>query len=74
MRLGRLYVFFEKEVVRAVQTRSQMGDRSQEEWEQKTGDIQTTKTEARAWEVEWRRKPPEGWEDPVTTTGYSLID
>ena len=31
MRLGRLYVFFEKEVVHAIQARSQMGGRGEEE-------------------------------------------
>jgi len=40
MRLGRLYVFFEKEVVHAIQKRSQMGGRSEEEREEKTGNLQ----------------------------------
>ena len=33
-----------------------------------------TKTEALTWEVEWRRKPLEDWEEPVMTTESSLID
>jgi integrase len=33
-----------------------------------------TKTEALDWEAEWRKKPPEEWEEPVTTTESSLIE
>jgi predicted transcriptional regulator len=40
MRMGRLYVFFEKEVIRAIQTRSQVGGRSEEEGQEEAGDLQ----------------------------------
>ena len=33
-----------------------------------------TKTEAQAWEVKWRHRPPEDWEESETTTASSLID
>jgi integrase len=33
-----------------------------------------TKTEAQAWETEWRKKPPEDWQESVMTTESSLIN
>ena len=33
-----------------------------------------TKTEALDWEAEWRKKPPEDWEEPAMTTESSLIE
>jgi hypothetical protein len=36
--------------------------------------IFSSKMEAQAWEVEWRKKPKEDWEESATTTEYSLLD
>ena len=63
IRLGRLYVFFEKEVVHAIQEWTQMGCPSSEESNRKQA-IFTTKAEALDWEVKWRKKTVGEWKDP----------